>query len=465
MTRLVSACLLTLGLCAHGAEPVNAEASAKAVEKLSEWLSKPAAERATLPPDCEKIPLTKADAATAAQRLWDARVAEIRATRAEEMSSKVIHAAGKEMKFDTVSFGDPANPPTGGRALFISMHGGGGAPPRVNESQWVNQVKLGQMYKPAEGLYVAPRAPSDTWNLWHEGHIDALFARLIEDFVVFEKVNPNKVYVMGYSAGGDGVYQLTPRMSDFWAGAAMSAGHPNETKPIGLRNVPFALQVGELDGAYNRNKVAADFGKKLDDLRTADPEGYEHFTELHKDKPHWMGGLDRKAIPWMEKFTRNPVPSKIAWRQDDRTHTRSYWLAVPKEDAKGGREIFAQRADQKFTITTKDYPTVTVLLNDAMANLDAPLNFTVNEKEQPAASVTRTIATLARTLEERGDKDLMFSAEVTLKPELPPKEEKAAKEPKEAKEEKEKKEPKEEKPAARPEAKPAEPKAADTEKK
>jgi dienelactone hydrolase len=27
-------------------------------------------------------------------------------------------------------------------------------------------------------------------------------------------VNPNKVYVMGYSAGGDGVWRLAPRMAD-----------------------------------------------------------------------------------------------------------------------------------------------------------------------------------------------------------------------------------------------------------
>ena len=90
------------------------------------------------------------------------------------------------------------------------MHGGGGAPRRVNESQWENQIKLGKAYKPAAGLYVAPRAPTDSWNLWHEGHIDPLFDRLIQNMIVFEGVDPDRVYLMGYSAGGDGVYQLAP---------------------------------------------------------------------------------------------------------------------------------------------------------------------------------------------------------------------------------------------------------------
>ena len=35
------------------------------------------------------------------------------------------------------------------------MHGGGGAPKRVNDSQWENQKRL---YKLDEGLYVSPRA-------------------------------------------------------------------------------------------------------------------------------------------------------------------------------------------------------------------------------------------------------------------------------------------------------------------
>ena len=108
------------------------------------------------------------------------------------------------MKFDFIVFGEK---PKNGRSLFISMHGGGGAPPKVNESQWRNQMRL---YKPKEGIYLCPRAPTDTWNLWHQSHIDPLFDRLIENLIIFEGVDPERVYLMGYSAGGDGVYQLAP---------------------------------------------------------------------------------------------------------------------------------------------------------------------------------------------------------------------------------------------------------------
>jgi poly(3-hydroxybutyrate) depolymerase len=401
--------LAFFALAATALAAPDAELSAKAVGELSVWLKTPRAERKAAG-DFAATALTKADAARAAELLWADRTAFLQETRAAEMKEKSITLDGKSMKFETVYFGDKANAPAGGRSLFISMHGGGNAPAQLNESQWRNQIALAKAYVAKEGVYIAPRAPTNTWNLWHEGHIDPMFDRLIEDCVALEGVNPDRVYILGYSAGGDGVYQLAPRMADRWAAASMMAGHPNETSPRGLRNVPFAIQVGELDGAYDRNKIAADWAVKLGDLRKDDPAGYEHFVELHKGRPHWMGTDDRKAIPWMEKFTRNPLPEKIVWRQDDVTHTRMYWLAVPAKQPAAGQEIVAERKGQKFTITLNGAKEVSVLLSDEVANLDEPVVISVDGKEAFHGEVKRTVGTLLRTMEERGDRRLMFSA-------------------------------------------------------
>ncbi len=383
--------------------------SAKAIEALSAWLAKPREQRGDAGAFAA-VPLTKTDAALAVKAVWQDHEARIRAERAEEMAKKTVRAGGKEMRFETVAFGSREAAPKSGRSLFISMHGGGGAPASLNDDQWKNQVALARAYKPAEGLYVAPRAPTNTWNLWHEAHIDPLFARLIENLIVLENVNPDRVYILGYSAGGDGVYQLAPRMADHLAAAAMMAGHPNETRPDGLRNVPFAIQAGELDSAYRRSAVAEKFGKQLDDLQKADPGGYAHFTELHKGKGHWMGTNDRKAVPWMEKFTRNPIPDRIVWRQDDVIHTRSYWLAVEQSQAKGGTQITASRNGQEVVLSSGDVGKVTVLLNDAMLDLDRPVAIKSGGKVLREGIVPRTIGNILRTVAERGDPRLIFCA-------------------------------------------------------
>ncbi len=408
---LICPCWLDLTARAESANPAE---SAQAVVALQGWLKEPPPAAGAIPSgDFTKVALTKADAAKAQKLLWDAHVTRITTTRTAEMKAKVIEAQGKKMKFDTVDFPGTATPE--GRSLFISLHGGGNAAPEVNDSQWKNQIALANGYKPAEGIYVAPRAPTDTWNLWHEPHIDALFDRLIENMIILEHVNPNRVYVMGYSAGGDGVYQLGPRMADRWAGAAMMAGHPNETVPDGLRNVPFALQVGANDMGFKRNEVASAWGIKLDKLRAADPAGYEHFTELHAGKGHWMDLQDRKAIPWMEKFTRNPHPDKIVWRQDDVTHDRLYWLAIPAGQAKSGVTITAQRHGQRIQLEPGGTSEVIVRLNDAMMDLEQAVKIVVGGKPLHDAIPRRTIAVLANTLAERGDPGLIFSCEVKVK--------------------------------------------------
>ncbi len=326
------------------------------------------------------------------------------------MEAKEIEVDSMRMKFETVDFGGEGAIPAAGRSLFLSLHGGGGAPPEVNESQWRNQIQLAAAYRPSEGIYLAPRAPTNAWNLWHEAHIDKFFERIIENMIVLQGVNPNRVYLLGYSAGGDGVYQLAPRMADRWAAASMMAGHPNDASPLGLRNIGFAIHVGASDDAYNRNKIAEEWGAKLDGLEKADPGGYAHYTELHAGKGHWMDLEDKKAIPWMEKFTRNPLPDKIAWHQSPVLHSCFYWLKAT--EPRVGADVFAERTGEKITLRATVAGPLQVRLNDAMLDLDHPLTVTRDGKQVFSGVARRTISTLAATIDERGDPFLIFSAEI-----------------------------------------------------
>ncbi|MHB1422118.1 MAG: alpha/beta hydrolase [Gemmataceae bacterium] len=388
----------------------------KSAEALKELRDALAGHRGSLGDLADKgfaaVPLTKTDAAAARDLIWKSHAAMLRMERAEEVKDRLLKEEKREMPFFFKVFGKK---PEGGHSLWISLHGGGGAPKRVNDQQWENQKRL---YTLAEGIYLAPRAPTDTWNLWHEDHIDRLFARLIEDMIVLENVNPDRVYVLGYSAGGDGVYQLAPRLADYWAAAAMMAGHPNGVSLLSLRNVPFALQVGGNDSAYDRNKVAREYGEQLDNLRKDDPKGYEHFVKIHEGKGHWMDREDRAALPWMAKFTRNPVPDRIVWKQTGAAHQRSYWLAVPPGQAKNDSLVIASRMGQTITIAASEkVRKLLVRLDGRMMDLDREVKVTRAGKELFAGRVRRTIGVMLRTLAGRGDPRLMFDAEIAV--ELP----------------------------------------------
>ena len=382
--------------CAQGTSPID---------QLETWLkNKPTSDLSDLA--WASQPLTKAQAIEAADVMWADYVTQIKQDRKKEWDSKLLQLDDLKMKFDYKTFGKPGKD---GRRFFISMHGGGGAPPRVNEQQWRNQIGL---YQPEEGLYLAPRAPTNTWNLWHQGHIDRFFERLIQDAVVFEGVDPNRVYLMGYSAGGDGVYQLAPRMADHLAAAAMMAGHPNDANPLGLRNIGFTLHMGAEDSAYNRNKIAADWKIKLADLKKSDPEGYPHEVIIHEGKGHWMDREDAVAVDWMSNFTRNPWPEKIAWHIRNSAPQEFYWLRADKPQAK--TDVIVSRQGQNIDIEKCGAGEIVIRLNDEMVDLDKPVVIKNSNGEVETQNCQRNIKTLYKTLQERGDRSYMFPAEISV---------------------------------------------------
>ncbi|HYO22811.1 MAG TPA: hypothetical protein VER36_10425, partial [Flavisolibacter sp.] len=241
-----------------------------------------------------------------------------------------------------------------------------------------------------------------------------LFDKLILAAVLFEGVNPNKVYLMGYSAGGDGVYQLAPRMADRFAAAAMMAGHPNETSPLGLRNIGFALHMGALDNAYNRNEIARRWSVMLDSLQQKDAGGYRHVVQLHEGRPHWMNREDTVAVPWMAAFKRNAVPNKVVWKQDDVHHLSFYWLAVPAGVPQTGGEIVATYQGNEVNIESTYTNSLLVRLNDTMTDLDKPVVVRLKGKQIFNGKVKRSLETISFTIQERKDPDLVFPVELAI---------------------------------------------------
>jgi hypothetical protein len=396
---------------------VDADASRTAIEFLRGSLSHAGRAPAALDKQpFASVPLTRADAAEAQRLLWQFHVRLVRQDRAAEIESRQLRDGDATMPFFYEVYGEK---PASGRSLFISMHGGGGTTKQVNDQQWENQKRL---YRPDEGMYLVPRAPTDSWDLWHQPHIDRFLDRLIEDLIVLEGVDPNRVYLMGYSAGGDGVYQLAPRMADRWAAAAMMAGHPNGASPVNLRNVAFTIHVGGNDSAYGRNKVAGDWQAQLAALHDADPAGYTHLVKIYPDKGHWLGRDDASAVPWMARFSRDPVPKRIVWRYGGPAQRRSYWLAMIGDEQSAGVETVAELDGQRIRIESRGQKTssslngLVIRLNDEMLDLDAPVTISFADEVVFHGIAPRTIGALARTLAERGDPKSVFSSEIALAP-------------------------------------------------
>lgn len=377
--------------------------------------------------------------------------------RRQEHESRILSYSGATMRYEYYEIGPK---PKNGYPLYIALHGGGGAPARVNDGQWRHMtVYYRQSVK--EGVYVAPRGVSNTWNLHFRGESYPLYDRLIENMILYEDVDPNRVYLLGYSAGGDGVYQIVPRMADRWAAANMSAGHHNGVSPKNLYHVAFLLQVGELDRAYNRNQETVKFHLKLEALRKNNPDGYVHELFVHYNRPHnfldnhpreskqeviadpaaWLEKRERRrvsrntnAVAWLRKHRRDPLPPRLVWdlktRADRRDVERNgkplwgvanrgqqrYWLDIGTHDAKSlGVDEIVARVDRDANAVTveKPAPYLRLLLSGRMLDLSRPVTIRVGS-EAFEGRARPNLKTMLRTTLERGDPNFTFEAEVVL---------------------------------------------------
>jgi pimeloyl-ACP methyl ester carboxylesterase len=353
--------------------------------------------------------LSRAEAEKLAGKEWTIEKNKLRPAAEKVWSEGVIRFGKYNMAIAYRAFGEK---PADGRSLYISLHGGGNAPPKINDQQWENQRTL---YPIKEGFCIVPRAPTNTWNLWHEDHIDNLLDSLIRYAVILKDVNPNKVYILGYSAGGDGVFQLAPRMADRFAAASMMAGHPGDANALNLRNLPFAIYMGGRDTAYSRNTLAIAFNEKLDSLQRLDPKGFIHDFHLYADKAHWMDRRDTIAIPWLAAHKRNPFPDKVIWVEDNRVQHRFYWLSAPKGAQVKGATAEVSIVGNDIRVSKNAFSELNINLNDRFLDLDKPVSVTMDGVVLFRKKLERSLGTIKKTIQEYQDPTMVFSAKLILK--------------------------------------------------
>ena len=378
------------------------------------------------------------------EKVWAAYVDKASAdnARRHEFAEKSLKYGEVTMRYEIFTIGDA---PEGGYPLYIAMHGGGSAPKELNDSQW-EHMKIYYRNSVGTGVYVAVRGVRDTWNTHFNDESYPLYDRLIENLILFANVDPNRVYLMGFSAGGDGVYAIATRMTDRFAAANMSAGHPNGVSMKNLRNLPFAIQVGEKDTAYDRHIQAAIYDGKLAELEKEEG-GYVHETFIHFEKPHnfydnhpgraaqkvianikaWLADGDHSAVDkntnavdWVSRFERNPYPEKIVWDLGTRASLREvksfYWLRLnsPESEDSGIIKASLNKEANAVTVETSGLSDgFTILLNEEMLDIFSPVTMEV-DGQKFSVTVRPSERCIVDTTLERGDRNYQFAAKIVL---------------------------------------------------
>ncbi len=379
------------------------------------------------------------DLSQARQSVWDEYAKELLADK--EMQN--------ETQQQTLLFGDvtmrytlevKGKMPENGYPLYIALHGGGQSDtPAVNDQQWKHMQSYYLDWLDC-GVYVAVRGVRDTWDTHFNPESYPLYDKLIQYMILTQNVDPNRVYLEGFSAGGDGVYAISPRMADRFAAVNMSSGHPNGVSLINLYNLPIQLQAGEFDTAYNRNTVTAEYGIYLDELQAQEPGGYIHRVLIHLNKGHnypdyesmkqtiigdyaaWLKGenntyshIDCFPPHYMRDFTRDPLPEKVIWdlntRADQRTTQSFYYLSAPYT-ASGTLRV-TRKADNRIEIDASEFEgEFAIYLNEEMIDFSKPVTFVLEDREVSLA-LTPSYEVLKATTYDRGDPNYQFEAKIS----------------------------------------------------
>ena len=349
----------------------------------------------------------------------------VRSAAWEAYKSAPIHAAAKS-DFDVhqVTFQSYLSPytlktvgtrPAIGWPLFIAMHGGGNAPKEVNDEQWGEMQRYYKDHPEVGGYqYLALRAPNDTWNGFYDVYVYPLVDNLVKQFLLFGDVDPNKVFIMGYSHGGYGAFAIGPKEPDLFAAIHASASAPTDGETVAktLRNTIFTNMVGELDTAYDRRSRDEKFAAEIAALRGDRPDLYPVTVSVmpgrhHSDLP------DRDKIVDMYPAVRSTVPRDLAWLQSDDVIHDFFWLHT--DTPAKALEVDAICRDNAVTVTLSPGVTsATVLLDSRLVDFSKPITFDINGIRS-TRKVVPSLRTLAQTLQRRGDPDLAFTAAVPLK--------------------------------------------------
>ena len=366
--------------------------------------------------------------------------------RRNELSSGSITINDITMQVYCEQIGEPDE---NGYPLYIALRGGGTGDKDIANEQF-EAMKYYYNYFIPNGIYVVPKCFISYYDEHYRPESFLFYDRIIEDAIAFYNVDPNRVYLVGFSSGGDGVYVVSPHLADRFAAVNMSAGTPSEWRIENMYNLPICIQVGENDTAYDRNKEAARFDDLLNEANEKYGGGFPHQTFIHVNGTHNENWDDYDSVPqkvytdsqvstwlnkgrsyaaiteantsatdWMKRYERDPLPQKIVWKTDVGASLRKsqafYWLDRDGDLAHAAIVASYSKSENKIDIEQYEggKGTLKVYLNPEMLDVNKEVTVSVlGEKYCVQPIISDQI--MRSTLYARGDRNYMFTSEIDV---------------------------------------------------
>ena len=201
--------------------------------------------------------------------------------------------------------------------------------------------------------------------------------------------------------------------------ADAAAPTDGDSAPENLRNTAFSCLVGEHDEAYGRRARCEAFALAVTRLRGDATDTYPVTVEVAPGKHHPdLGDHDRPAL--LSGVRRTAAPRALRWRPTDPVVRDFAWLSLSAPAR--GQELIASVGGYRGEVTASGFeppagapaPVLRVRLDARLVDARRPVTIVVNGRAVFEGGLAPDLATLCRTLAERGDPGLAFDREVAV---------------------------------------------------
>ncbi|MBM4033489.1 MAG: hypothetical protein FJ291_17135 [Planctomycetes bacterium] len=283
---------------------------------------------------------------------------------------------------------------------IVYLHG---YAPWLDKTNW-HEVSAGLTEQAnARGyLIVVPFARSNT-DFQSIGEWDTLHVlRLAGEKV---KIDPDRVFVIGYSMGGAGVYTLAAHYPDLWAGGIVLCGRPRNYlwKDFDPAKVePFKRHLLDLESGaphvHNYLHVPFLVFQGTADVLIDPAQAYRFVEDMTRlelraklvrldGQSHWIADESfstPQAFEWMESQRRVAAPKNVRFKSYSLLYTRAWWLNIEAFERWGepAEANATLQPGNKLDLTTNNVARLTLRPPKELADPKAPLAATVNGKER-----------------------------------------------------------------------------------
>ena len=270
--------------------------------------------------------------------------------------------------------------------LSIGLHGTGPDNPLAYPSFALAPKDPGVLRTPPEEPMIS-LTPWGRGNRGWRGDAERDLFEAIASIKTFAKLNPDRWYITGHSAGGDGSWAIVQHTPDLWAAAGMQSGSMLSGRPEwglieNMKYVPFHILIGEKDNLPNRIPDSKEAYRILKEM------GDETELVIAPGAGHYP--LPADALAEQDKWIKSHVrkrPTKFSFTIDQAQHNGVWGIKVPmnaweRQLVKEPWPHFSVEINENVvTITTKNITELTVDLGPDGLRMMRDVTLMVNGKQ------------------------------------------------------------------------------------